>query len=312
MIEIKRYLKDKQRDWDQLVGLSRQDTFLFSRNFMDYHSDRFEDCSFMIYRKGKLVALLPGNIAGNVYYSHQGLTYGGLISTTKISTIDVLNIFQNLNEELVKLGVSEVIYKPVPPIYHKIPAQEDIYALFKLKSEKIACHISSTIFQNQKVAFIESRKSGIRKALREGVTIIEGSEPDDFWAILESNLLNTYGRPPVHSLDEISKLIELFPENIKVYTCKIGDTAVAGSLLFIMENVVHVQYISASDAGKQTGALDLLFDELINKVYSNKPVFDFGQSTEQMGDYLNENLIFQKEGFGGRGTLYEVYKYKIQ
>ena len=41
-------------------------------------------------------------------------------------------------------------------------------------------------------------------------------------------------------------------------------------------------------------------------------IFDFGQSTENSGYILNENLIFQKEGFGGRGVMYNVYEYTIE
>jgi hypothetical protein len=59
------------------------------------------------------------------------------------------------------------------------------------------------------------------------------------------------------------------------------------------------------------GALDLLFHELINNYYVDYPIFDFGQSTEQNGNYLNGGLIFQKEGFGGRGAVYETYRYTL-
>jgi len=72
-----------------------------------------------------------------------------------------------------------------------------------------------------------------------------------------------------------------------------------------------VQYIGANEQGKRLGALDLVFDELINRTFSSESFFDFGISTENMGNYLNENLIFQKEGFGGRGIVYEIYKYNL-
>jgi hypothetical protein len=78
-----------------------------------------------------------------------------------------------------------------------------------------------------------------------------------------------------------------------------------------MEKVVHVQYISANEKGKELGALDFLFDRLINFEFCNFPIFDFGQSTENLGNYLNENLIFQKEGFGGRGVTYDTYRYEL-
>ena len=79
----------------------------------------------------------------------------------------------------------------------------------------------------------------------------------------------------------------------------------------IYKQIVHVQYISANYEGKELGALDMLFDYLINTQYKEYDYFDFGQSTEQMGNFLNENLLFQKEGFGGRGVIYPVYEINI-
>ena len=133
-----------------------------------------------------------------------------------------------------------------------------------------------------------------------------------FWKLLEENLITTHGTFPVHSLPEIQYLHSKFPNQIKLYVAKASHEIIAGTVLFVMKNVIHVQYISASINGKKTGALDLLFDKLINSIYCNIPIFDFGQSTEQMGNYLNENLIFQKEGFGGRGVVFDIYKYLIK
>ena len=72
MIEVKRYNAGFKQDWDNIINKSRIDTFLFYRDFMDYHSNRFEDSSFLIYRKGKLEALhnklntLSGRVYGNI------------------------------------------------------------------------------------------------------------------------------------------------------------------------------------------------------------------------------------------------------
>ncbi len=311
MIELKRYTPDKKADWDNFIENSRIDSFLFYRDFMDYHAERFEDCSFIIYRKNKFQAVLPGNINENIFYSHQGLTFGGLITSSKITSNDVLNIFSKLNIELRKLSVKEVIYKPAPLIYHSTPSQEDIYALFKQGATKIGCNISSTIYKNSKIKFNESRKSGIRKAIKEGIIMSDCKDFDAFWRLLDENLLKNHGTHPVHSISEIKQLYSYFPKQIKLFVAKKDMDIIGGTVLFIMKNLIHVQYISANEDGKKLGALDYLFNELINKVYVDKPIFDFGQSTEQMGKYLNENLIFQKEGFGGRGVVYDIYQYSI-
>jgi hypothetical protein len=311
MIEIRRYNISDKEEWNDLLINSRIDSFLFNRDFMDYHSDRFQDFSFMIYRKGKLAALLPGNLDGKTFHSHQGLTYGGLISTAKVTTGDIIDVFKLINEELSKNGVTEVVYKPTPWIYHKYPAQEDIYALYRMNAEKIGCNLSTTIFQHNKLSFIESRKSGIRKAKREGVSIVESNNLNSFWIILEDNLMKLHNRKPVHSIDEILLLMERFPKSIRLYVAEKSNEVIAGCLVFLMNNLIHTQYISSSEKGRLTGALDLLFDELINRIFVNYPIFDFGHSTEQLGRFLNENLIFQKEGFGGRGVVYEIYKYSL-
>ena len=81
-------------------------------------------------------------------------------------------------------------------------------------------------------------------------------------------------------------------------------------MLFITSKVVHIQYIAASDEGRALGALDWLFQHIIDHArehYPNAVYLDFGISTEQQGLVLNEGLIFQKEGFGARGVCYDAY-----
>lgn len=312
MIKIQPYNASFNNKWDELINKSRNGTFLFFRDYMEYHSDRFNDASLLIFRKEKLVGVLPGNTDGTVFYSHQGLTYGGLISSADLGIKDVIEIFKGINSFLKPVGIKEVIYKPVPLIYHRIPTQEDIYALYLLGAKKIGCNISSTIYQNCKIPFTESRKSGLRKSGNNNVQLYESNNFNLFWEILNENLKNKYETKAVHSLNEILYLKSKFPQNIKLFVAEYQGSIVAGTVIYQMPHIAHVQYISSSQRGKETGALDMLFDSLINEVYKDTPVFDFGQSTEQMGAYLNENLIFQKEGFGGRGVVYDIYKYNIQ
>lgn len=312
MIEIRQYTQDDFQLWNQYLSNSKNGTFLFNRNYLDYHSDRFHDFSLMIYRNSKLYCLLPANRVENTIYSHQGLTYGGLITNSKVTVSEVLEVFHAINLFLKSHGITKVIYKPIPYIYHKIPAQEDLYALSQMSGCKLlGRNVSSTIYLDKKLKFIESRKSGIRKALQHGITIQKSDQTELFWDILDTNLKNKYGVKPVHTLDEINLLKSRFPNNIVLYLAFYGDNAVGGTLLYLMDPVVHTQYISANLEGKEMGALDLLFDYLINTEYSNYKIFDFGQSTENNGLYLNESLIFQKEGFGGRGVVYDIYEYEL-
>lgn len=311
-MEIRRYRREDKELWNSFVSKARNATFLFDRNYMDYHADRFDDNSFMFYHKGKLKAVLPANVAGDTLYSHQGLTYGGLLLDKKATVEDVLECFDSLNSWLRKNGISKVVYKALPWIYQQYPSQEDLYALtWKCKAQLISRDISSSIVIDNKLKFAESRKSGIRKALSLNIEVGESNDVDGFWHVLEDNLGNRYNAKPVHTASEMKLLMSRFPNNIKLYVAKMNGEIVGGTLIYVTPQVVHTQYISASVEGKKHGVLDLLFDYIINKVYANCRYFDFGKSTEQGGAYLNEPLIFQKEGFGGRGVCYDWYQWEL-
>ena len=311
-MEIIRYRREDKELWNSFVSKARNATFLFDRNYMDYHADRFDDNSFMFYHKGKLKAVLPANVAGDTLYSHQGLTYGGLLLDKKATVEDVLECFDSLNSWLRENGISKVVYKALPWIYQQYPSEEDLYALtWKCKAQLISRDISSSIVIDNKLKFAESRKSGIRKALSLNIEVGESNDVDGFWHVLEDNLGNRYNAKPVHTSSEMKLLMSRFPNNIKLYVAKMNGEIVGGTLIYVTPQVVHTQYISASVEGKKHGALDLLFDYIINKVYANCRYFDFGKSTEQGGAYLNEPLIFQKEGFGGRGVCYDWYQWEL-
>lgn len=305
--EIIPYRPDLKREWDAFIDRSKNATFLFKRDYMDYHAHRFTDHSFLFMRDGKPTALLPASIDGHTVSSHGGLTYGGLLTDRKATGEDVLQMFTLLKSHLLGEGTERLVYKPVPHIYHRIPAEEDLYALFRIGATLDARLISCTIRQDERIKFRDIRKSGILKARNIGITLNETDEFSAFWNILEDNLMSKYGAMPVHSLAEISMLSKSFPSNIKLHQASLGNKVLAGVVIYLCGNVAHTQYISASGEGKESGALDLLFDHLINDVYRDVEYFDFGTSNEKGGTVLNGSLLYQKEGFGGRAICYDTY-----
>ena len=315
MIEVKQYTQKQAQEWNDFIEQSRQGTFLFNRSYMDYHADRFQDASLMIYRKEQLYALLPANRLGDTLYSHQGLTYGGLITKKKATAAEICELFIKINEYLYHSGVQRVIYKPTPWIYHCYPAEEDLYALtYICHAQLTARDISSTIPLDSLMTFGKDRRRGVRKATRAGVTVRESKDLATFWNILDKNLTNKYATHPVHSLEELTLLHSRFPNSIRLYMAyNDKGIAIGGTIIYEMPQVVHTQYISASPEGKRLGAIDLLFDYILNDVYANrKGFFDFGKSTEEEGKILNTTLIFQKEGFGGRGVCYDCYTWETR
>lgn len=311
MVVIQKYSSVNKEEWNSFIQNSRNGTFLFTRDYLDYHSARYKDCSFVFRKNSKLISVIAGTIENHVYYSHIGLTYGGFICATEVTAVEIYSFFQDLNKELSILGVKEVVYKPIPFIYHKNPSQDDVYFLFKMGAKIIACNISSVIIQSSRIKFTECRRRGIKRGINAGITICESERYDLFWQILNDNLMQKYDAKPVHSIDEITFLKTHFPENIKLYMAYLENSPVAGVVVYIAKQTVRAQYISTTQIGRKTGALDYLFNELINKIFIDTLFFDLGSSNGNNGHFLNENLLFSKEGFGGRGVVYETYSYSL-
>ena len=307
---VRRYTPERAEEWNRFVAASKNGTFLFDRRFMDYHADRFCDHSLLVFRDSQLYALLPANAVGDTLVSHGGLTYGGLLMSRRCSAQGVLDSFSAINTYLRQQGFRRVVYKAIPFIYHQVPAEEDLYALTQVcHAHLVIRDISSTVVEG--MSFTESRRSGIRKALRRGLVIRESDEIDAFWHILDDNLMQKHGIHPVHSANELKLLQSRFPQQIRLFMAYDGQHPLGGTLLFLTPQVLHTQYISANEEGKASGAIDLLFDQLIHHDFYHYRYIDFGKSTSTDSAELNQQLIFQKEGFGARAVCYDTYEWQL-
>ncbi|MBQ2208784.1 MAG: GNAT family N-acetyltransferase [Prevotella sp.] len=311
MFEIKRYTSDKAAEWNQFVAQSKNGTFLFNRDYMDYHSDRFCDYSLMCYAGGRLLAVLPAHADGDVLCTHRGLTYGGLLMSEKLTITQAMTLFREMNDLLRAEGFRQVDYKAIPWIYHRLSAEEDLYALYhECKARMVARDYSTCIFLAAHLRWERVRRRGIMRAERAGLQVEISNSYADFWRVLTDNLGTKYGVRPVHTLDEIELLHERFPKNIVLYQAVRDDVVLGGVVLYVTQQVVHAQYSSATPEGKALGAIDLIYDRIIHHDYKDYPYFDFGRSTEYAdGSGLNETLVFQKEGFGGRALCYDTYEW---
>lgn len=312
MFDIVRYADSRRDEWNAFIAQSKNGTFLLDRRYMDYHRDRFADFSLMIYYKGQLMAVMPANAVKDCFWTHQGLTYGGLVMAETATAAKVQQLFRELGDYLKDTGFVRVIYKPVPHIFHRIPAEEDIYALFSVAQAQVIDRcVSSTVDLSRAVKWSYGRRYGANKARKLGVLVEESADWKGFWEVLEQNLMRQFGVLPVHSLSEIMLLHERFPEQIRLFTASLDDRIVGGTVLYVTPDVVHTQYISASVEGKRVCALDALFEEILLQRTWGARYFDFGTSNSKEDSSLAESLIFQKEGFGGRAICYDVYEWNL-
>lgn len=309
-MRVTRYSTSEQDSWDVFVQASKNGTFLFKRAYMDYHSDRFVDHSLLFHTdKGQLVAVLPANERDGTLQSHGGLSYGGVICDASMTTPTMLDVFDALLAYMRTSGLSRLIYKTIPHIYHRHPAEEDRYALFRAEARLFRRDVLSVVrSREERVPLQKRRARKVNHAKSLGLVVEASDDFAAFWTILEENLRAVHGVKPVHTLEEIRLLQGRFPDNIKLHVCKENDLVVSGVVMFNSSQVAHVQYISTSLRGREIGALDLLFATLIEDDYVNQAYFDFGISNENDGQILNVGLIEQKEGFGARAVVHDYYE----
>ena len=306
-IEVVPYIPGYKAQWDSFVSNAKNGVFLFNRDYMEYHSDRFTDHSLLFFSKGKLVGLLPANLACDSLQSHGGLTFGGIVAGFQMKTPLMLAIFKALIQHCKDQGIKEVIYKPVPYIYQSIPADEDLYALFLNNAKLIARNVSSCLSLCGLSKFDSNRNDNIRKAKNNNLVVEQSSDYDCFMRIEEEALVERHGVKPVHSVDEIKLLAERFPDNIKLFASFKDGVMLAGMVMYESRNVAHMQYAANSKTGWNLGAQDIIEDYLINQHYKSKRYFDFGISTEKLGQVLNLGLIKRKENFGANAVVYDTY-----
>ena len=314
MFSICRYQAGQELAWQRVVHESDSGHFMFDRAYMDYHEDRFDDCSFLVYRDQQPVGVIPGNIRGDAWYSHGGLTFGGLLLLPKFNRISVVKeVYDALFSSLLGQGVKTAFVKPVPWIYHRVPAEGEIYALNALVQKSCITEVTTTVDLKAELKPSSLRIRGRKRALKAGFSVAQSDGYSSFWEILSARLQDKYERAPVHSCEEMVLLASRFPEQIKLFLVEDGNgDPQGGTVIFEAGNVAHAQYISATAEGMNSGALDLLFLELIER-YRNLGLryFDFGISTEDDGRYLNEQLASFKEGFGGRSVVHHKFEISL-
>ena len=306
---VERYTASRKLEWDKFVSAAKNATFLFSRDYMDYHRDRFADHSLMVFNDRTLVAVLPANLNANgTLISHEGLTYGGLVVSPAATLGAVLACFHVVLHYLSQRQISKLLYKQIPGFYNTLPDDDVAYALFLLDARLYRRDCATTVSQAYRLPFRRDHKSLIKKAVSLGVRIVRETSFQPFWErVLVPQLAARHGVKPVHTLEEITLLASRFPEQVKQFSAYCGDEIVAGTTIYETPTVAHAQYGAVTEKGRRTGAQAYLFSSLIEQ-YKDKRFFDFGISNEKEGRGLNHGLQDWKEGFGGRSFAHDFYE----
>ncbi len=306
-VVIKRFEKADTVLWNSFVKEAKNATFLFDRGYMDYHADRFHDHSVLLFADGKLMALFVANENNHEIISHEGLSYGGLLLEKEARLEEVLAWFFHIVRYYHQLGVKKMIYKCLPFYYATYPAQEDLYALFLLRAALLQRDTSSVFVKSMPLPYQQRRKKNTKQK-SNSYRISGANDPTEFWNdVLIPNLKEKFGAEPVHSLDELKKLMQSFPNHIQLFEVRDQDL-LGGTVIYSTPLTAHAQYTSATRLGKEMAALDILFHYLLSDVYKEKAYFSFGTSNGEPHRALNRGLVNWKEGFGARAFAVDTYQ----
>ncbi|MEZ8128747.1 hypothetical protein [Enterovibrio norvegicus] len=297
MLELKKYTSDNKNEWDKFCIDAKNSMFLFQRDFVEYHEDRFLDHSILIYRDNKILGLFLASEHGDEIRAHGGLTYGGFISKSDIRTSQFLEIFEAVNDYYRDEGFKSILVKVMPESLTKSKIGELDYAMFISGAKLKKCDLSTVIEYNNRGKISKGRKWIINKAKKSGVRIFESEDFGQFCVLL-NEVLAKHKTTSVHTAEELTLLKSKFNEKIILLNAEYQGQLVSAVLLFVFDDVVHTQYLATNDMGKEVGALDLAIDTAICR-FEDKRLFSFGISTEDSGKKLNYGLCQQKESFGG-------------
>ena len=208
---LRSYESERADIWDDLVGRSCNGMFLHSRRFLSYHGDRFVDRSISLEDlRGRVKGVFPAAVSPNspeMIVSHPGLTYGGLVHDGSIRGASMIAALQEISDHYRRLGYTRLRYKVVPAIYHRVPAEDDLYTLFRLNAHRYRSDLSATIDLYRRGKVDHGRKYSRNVAEAAGISVDSSwGEIAGFWSILEVNLAQRRNTSPVHSLEEIQLL----------------------------------------------------------------------------------------------------------
>ena len=279
MIIAKRY-SDKNVDlWNEFNAKSKNSMFMFDRNYMDYHRDRFKDHSLLFYSDEDLIALFPACERESSLASHGGLTYGGFITNEKMKQHTMNDCFDALIQYAAEHEFDKIIYKTIPHIYHLQPAEEDRYSLFAHGAELITVDASTVINLSAPLKMPKGRKAQISRARREGVEVKVLAELSDYEAFIELEnavLEKRHNTHAVHTAAELKLLHDRFPESIKLYCAMKEGKLIAGTVVYVYSQAIHTQYMAANEEARVIGALDLAVSTVIDEYKASKLWADFG------------------------------------
>ncbi len=308
-IKVKKFILEDTTIWDNFINSSNNGTLFHYRSFLNYHENiDFDDNSLLFYKNNQLIALLPAILRNNEFISHPGISFGGLLYKQKISFADTQLIIKSLVQYITQMGCRKITITTPPSFYSKTPSDYIEFCLISVGFKYNRLELSNILklgsdFDALYKSYRPSARQADRKATKFGVDIKQSNNFNAFYQILSKNLSLRHDVKPTHTLSEIKKLKELFPEKINLFTANLDGEIIAGVINFICnDNTVLAFYISHNIEFQNARPLNMLFSHIFKWAIRNKyEYYDFGLFT--VNGKPNLSLARFKESFGTDGMF---------
>lgn len=316
-LTISRYTDEDAALWDDFVWQANNGNIFHTRQFLNYHPPgRFEDHSLIFRKDNKVHALMPATVKfeghRKILVSHRGASYGGIVTKYHLSVKDAFGMVDILLEHAAENEFKGIDITPPPQIYLTRPCDYIDFALVKNQFGYRKREISSVIpltFPEEEIlgTFTPESRRAVRRAMKLGVVVRESDDYERFYTILKKNLKMRHNVQPTHTLDELLKLKEIFPDRIFLHAAYHEEKMVAGVVMFHCNaRVTLAFYISHDEDHQQYRGVNLLFYEIIRQAIRDKFAYlDFGIFTVDMDP--NWGLGRFKESFGAQGVFRDSF-----
>ena len=312
-INIEPLCAGNEKEWDRLVEESHNGHLMAKSGFFRYHEDRFEDASLLLRCRSRPLGVIPGNVDGDTFWSHQGVSFGGLILRRRARFGEVGTAVAALLEHLQSRGCARLMYRPAPHPYHRQPRDEDVYFLEQAGARRVETKLHSMLIcRGGATASSQKWRRDLRRARRSGVRIRAGHGDDlpRVWEQVE-RLLALHGQRPVHSLDDIRLLCGRFPENVRLTVAEgAGGDFLAGMLTLHFGRTITALYLGETEAGREACAGKLINQQHIGAEENEGCWFDLGQWCDTDSREGSDSLLMHKELMGGR--LVQRHTWELQ
>jgi hypothetical protein len=313
----KKFDKSNNQQWDEFVNASVNGTMFHTRKFLSYHpDDRFVDVSIEFYKNNRRFAVFPAvdfNYNGKrTLLSHRGASYGGFVYEEGISIRQSFGLVDNLIKFAREEKFEQIMMTLPPIIYERRLSNYIDFALLKHGFHYLKREVSSIVrlentIQENVAKFKQTNRTAFRKAQKLGVDIRQSEDYEEFYSILKKNLKIRHNVQPTHTLDELIKLKNMYPEKIRLFGAYVKDEMVAGVVMFDCNAEVTLAfYISHKESMQEFRGVNLLFYHIIkDSIEKGFQYLDFGIFTVDMEP--NFGLGRFKEGFGSSGVLRDTF-----